>query len=164
MELKGLKLELTSHLHNVEHHPELLSKFKEVMAFEIIQEVNSKKLGVLYLEPHFLGLLLHKVLGGGDRVPSAPAKLPLSKIESKSLETAFGIFNLSLREGLKRSFPLREIDFIQLQGPLDEFQFPQHLKSSQYLKEVFAFKSQPHGNQVGLTLLLEAKLFSEFGK
>lgn len=160
MELKGVKLALNQHNHNVEHHPELLSNFNEVMVFEIIHQ--DRSFGFFYLEAHFLGLLLHKVLGGGDKVQWAPAKIPLGKIESKSLETAFGIFNLSLREGLKRSFPLRDIDFIQLRGPLDEFKFTQHLDPLQFLKEEFVFDCG--ASQVGLTLMLQAKVFCDSGK
>lgn len=162
MELKGVNLELKEHSHEVQHRPELLSTYSEVMVFEIVHE--EKKMGLLYLGPHFLGLLLHKVLGGGDRVAPIKASLPLGKIEAKSLETAFGIFNLSLREGLKRSFPLRDIDFIRLHGPLDEFQFTDHLKAYQYLNETFIFKASPFDHQVGLSVLLDAKVFTEVGK
>ncbi len=162
MELKGVKIELSKHSHEVLHRPQLLSSFEQVLALEITHEEN--KLGMLYLESNFLGLLLHKVLGGGDRVPFTPAKLPLGKIEAKSLESAFGIFNLSLREGLKRSFPLRQIDFIKLDGPLNEFQYPDHLKGAQYLKEEFIFKTNTQNEKLGLTLLIDTQLFKEGGK
>lgn len=159
IELKGVKLKLMEHKHDVEHHPKMLSNFSDVMVFEIIHQ--EKNFGFFYLEANFLGLLLHKVLGGGDKIQWSPANIPLGKIESKSLETAFGIFNLSLREGLKRSFPLRDIDFIQLRGPLDEFKFAEHLKPIQYLREQFILKSRSGSEELGVTLLLQVKAFSE---
>jgi len=162
LELKGAHLTLLEHDHNISYRPELESKFNDLLTFEIIHE--TKPLGFLYLEVNFVSLLIHKVLGGSDKVTPTKAQLPLGKIEAKGLETAFGIFNLSLREALKRSFPLREIDFIQLRGPIDEFQFPHHLESSeQFFNESFLFNAQGQV-QTKLCVLLDCKLFHHFGK
>ena len=162
LELKGAHFTLLEHEHTVSYRPELESKFEDLLTFEIIHE--SKQLGFLYLEVNFVSLLIHKVLGGSDKVTPTKAILPLRKIEAKGLETAFGIFNLSLREALKRSFPLREIDFIQLRGPLDEFQFPHHLENSeQFFNESFLFSAQGQ-IQAKLSVLLDCKLFNHFGK
>ncbi len=161
--LKGLHLTLKEHLHSIKHRPKIDSKYNDLLAFEIIHE--EKKMGHLYLEVNFISLLLHKVLGGGDRVGPTLAKLPLGIIERKGLETSFGIFNLSLREGLKRSFPLREIDFIQLKGPMDEFQFLDHLElSSQFFVEEFVFNNEMFGIETKVTVVLNYALFDSFGK
>ena len=162
LELKGAHLTLLEHEHEVSYRPQLESRFEDLLTFEIIHE--TKQLGFLYLEVNFVSLLIHKVLGGSDKVTPTKATLPLGKIEAKGLETAFGIFNLSLREALKRSFPLREIDFIQLKGPIDEFQFPHHLENSdQFFNESFIFSAQGQ-IQIKLCVLLDCKLFHHFGK
>ena len=163
LELKGLHLALESHEHQVKHRPELESKFTDIMCFEIIHE--EQKMGYLYLDINMIALLLHKVLGGSDRVEPSRPSLPLRKLEAKGLESAFGVFNLSLREGLKRSFPLREIDFIKLKGPIDEFQFINHLEgSSQYFLEDFIMKEKSNGIEGKIAVLLNYKIFDSFGK
>lgn len=160
MELKGLHLKMQDHSHENIFQPQMESGFTDLLAFEIIHETSH--MGFLYLEVNFVSLLIHKVLGGSDKVIPSKVNLPLGKIEEKGLASVFGIMNLSLREGLKRSFPLREIDHIELKGPIDEFKFPYHLENSQqYLKQEFTFQGPI---DVKLCILFESKTFLDLNK
>lgn len=129
LELKGISLVKEASYSDSLFSPELESPMTEILVFHIVHE--QKNFGLLYLEKYFLSLLIHKLLGGSDKSAADLVKLPLGKIEAKALESTFGILSLSLREGLKHAFSLKEIDHLQIQGPLNEFEFPHHLERTQ---------------------------------
>jgi hypothetical protein len=117
LQLKGMDLKIVETVQDIIHAPQIEELSPDILIRPISNSL--KNLGFIALSSEFVSELIHKMMGGSDKVNPGTLEYPLTGLQNKVLTTFDPALANAMREGIKVFLGL---DVIKINPPLNEIE------------------------------------------
>lgn len=125
LQLKGIELKIIEESSQVIHAPQIDELAQGILLKPFVN--SQKKLGLIAFSSDFVSEMIHKMMGGSDKVLPGALTYPLSPIQQRVIDSFDPALANSLREGIKVFLGL---DIIKVKKQLNEVESQALLQES----------------------------------